>query len=258
MWLSGDKDRSHIGELFTPDAVYIEYDGTMHDGVGAIANWIESFFETRTTTTMDVGDLIPRGENDAVITWRFEHTDKGDDEDRVGYDGAAIVTWAPDGRICRVQEYGQRGSAELEVPEYAPVVYTEPAPGDVSRETCIAAWTDAWTEGIMPIPLSAYFSEDAKVLPATGEVLAGYDAIAAWIDGVGSSRPRLDVIPGRIDTVGDQSILEWHVNLLDPPQPPHTSRAYEGMTILRWAPDNRISYAKEFGRACTDAESNSV
>ena len=101
MWLQ--KTDLGIGELFAPDAVYIESWGPEYHGADKIRHWFHEWNRRATVISWDIKQFFHR-EDQTVVEWYFQNVqDKGSPE---AFDGMSLIRWTADGQIAFLQEFG--------------------------------------------------------------------------------------------------------------------------------------------------------
>ena len=101
MWLR--KRDLGMGEIFAPDAVYIESWGPEYHGLEKIRHWFEEWNTRGTVLRWDIRGVFHRGEATAV-EWIFRNQMA---DGRVeAFEGMSLVRWTPEGKISFLQEFG--------------------------------------------------------------------------------------------------------------------------------------------------------
>lgn len=101
MWLR--KKDLGIGDLFSPDAVYIESWGPEYHGAEKIRHWFEEWNSRATVLRWDIRQFFHR-EDQTVVEWYFQNVqDRGSPEE---FDGMSLIRWTEDGKIAFLQEFG--------------------------------------------------------------------------------------------------------------------------------------------------------
>lgn len=111
------------------------------------------------------------------------------------------------------------------------------------REKIIKLWFDMWLKkdhsGITDI-----FSENAVYAESWGPEYKGAEKIRLWFDEWNTRGTVLQWDIRQFFHKEDQTVVEWYfkntVNGGD-------IEAFEGMSLIEWTEDNKISYLKEFG-----------
>ncbi|MBO5449836.1 MAG: nuclear transport factor 2 family protein [Ruminococcus sp.] len=111
------------------------------------------------------------------------------------------------------------------------------------RERIIRLWFDMWLKkedsGITDI-----FSENAVYTESWGPEYKGAEKIRLWFVEWNTRGTVLQWDIRQFFHKGDQTVVEWYfkntVNGGD-------AEAFEGMTLIEWTEDNKISCLKEFG-----------
>ena len=101
MWL--EKTDLGIGELFAPDAVYLESWGPEYHGADRIAHWFREWNIRGTVLRWDIRQFFHR-EDQTVVEWSFRCAMEG--EAPSGFEGMSLIRWTPQGRIAFLQEFG--------------------------------------------------------------------------------------------------------------------------------------------------------
>lgn len=101
MWLQ--KRDLGMGEIFAPDAVYLESWGPEYHGLEKIRHWFEEWNTRGTVLRWDIRGFFHRGEATAV-EWIFRNQMA---DGRVeAFEGMSLVRWTPEGKISFLQEFG--------------------------------------------------------------------------------------------------------------------------------------------------------
>ena len=101
MWL--DKQDTGIGDLFAPDAVYIESWGPEYHGSGKIKLWFDEWNTWGAVERWDIRQYFHRG-NQTVVEWAFRCAMTNDTVQ--SFDGLSLIRWNKAGQICFLQEFG--------------------------------------------------------------------------------------------------------------------------------------------------------
>ncbi len=101
MWL--EKTDLGIGELFAPDAVYLESWGPEYHGADRIAHWFREWNSRGTVLGWDIRQFFHRGDQ-TVVEWSFRYVMEG--EAPGGFEGMSLIRWTPQGKIAFLQEFG--------------------------------------------------------------------------------------------------------------------------------------------------------
>lgn len=101
MWL--DKQDTGIGDLFAPDAVYIESWGPEYHGRGKIKLWFDEWNTRGAVERWDIRQYFHRG-NQTVVEWAFRCAMTNDTVQ--SFDGLSLIRWNKAGQICFLQEFG--------------------------------------------------------------------------------------------------------------------------------------------------------
>ena len=101
MWLR--KRDLGMGEIFAPDAVYLESWGPEYHGLERIRHWFDEWNTRGTVLRWDIRGFFHRGEATAV-EWTFRNQMA---DGRVeSFEGMSLVRWTPEGKISFLQEFG--------------------------------------------------------------------------------------------------------------------------------------------------------
>ena len=115
------------------------------------------------------------------------------------------------------------------------------------REGILRLWFRMWLEktdmGILDI-----FAPDAVYIESWGPEYRGAEKIKLWFDEWNTRGTVLRWDIRQFFHKEDQTIVEWHFkdNMLD-----GRVEAFDGITLVKWAPNGRIRYLQEFG--CNEA-----
>lgn len=101
MWL--EKTDLGIGELFAPDAVYLESWGPEYHGADRIAHWFREWNSRGTVLGWDIRQFFHRGDQ-TVVEWCFRYAMEG--EAPGGFEGMSLIRWTSQGKIAFLQEFG--------------------------------------------------------------------------------------------------------------------------------------------------------
>ena len=101
MWL--EKTDLGIGELFAPDAVYLESWGPEYHGADRIAHWFREWNSRGTVLRWDIRQFFHRGDQ-TVVEWYFRN--QMNDGRVEQFDGLSLVEWTPDNKIRALKEFG--------------------------------------------------------------------------------------------------------------------------------------------------------
>lgn len=101
MWLQ--KRDLGIRDLFTEQAVYTESWGPEYVGAARIAHWFQEWNSRGTVLQWDIRQFFHKGDQ-TVVEWVFWNTVDGGRVE--AFEGMSLVTWAADGRIAALQEFG--------------------------------------------------------------------------------------------------------------------------------------------------------
>ena len=101
MWL--DKQDTGIGDLFAPDAVYIESWGPEYHGSGKIKLWFDEWNTRGAVERWDIRQYFHRG-NQTVVEWAFRCAMTNDTVQ--SFDGLSLIRWNEACQICFLQEFG--------------------------------------------------------------------------------------------------------------------------------------------------------
>ncbi|MCI5703766.1 nuclear transport factor 2 family protein [Candidatus Pseudoscillospira sp. SGI.172] len=101
MWLDGQD--TGIGDLFAPDAVYIESWGPEYHGSEKIKLWFDEWNTRGTVQCWDIRQYFHK-ENQTVVEWSFRCAMT--DGVIQSFDGLSLIRWNEVGQICFLQEFG--------------------------------------------------------------------------------------------------------------------------------------------------------
>lgn len=101
MWL--DKQDTGIGDLFAPDAVYIESWGPEYHGSEKIKLWFDEWNTRGTVQCWDIRQYFHK-ENQTVVEWSFRCAMT--DGLIQCFDGLSLIRWNEVEQICFLQEFG--------------------------------------------------------------------------------------------------------------------------------------------------------
>ena len=101
MWL--DRQDGGIGELFAPDAVYIESWGPEYHGSEKIKLWFDEWNTRGRVERWDIRQFFHK-EDQTVAEWTFRCTMA--DGSTQSFDGLSLVRWNEAGQICLLREFG--------------------------------------------------------------------------------------------------------------------------------------------------------
>ena len=101
MWL--DRQDGGIGELFAPDAVYIESWGPEYHGMEKIELWFDEWNTRGRVERWDIRQFFHKGDQ-TVAEWTFCCTMA--DGSTQSFDGLSLVRWNEAGQIRFLQEFG--------------------------------------------------------------------------------------------------------------------------------------------------------
>ena len=112
-----------------------------------------------------------------------------------------------------------------------------------TREEIIQLWFAMWLQKA-DLGIADIFSEDAVYVESWGPAYHGTAKIKLWFD---EWNTRGDVLEWPIKQYfhkGDQTLVEWYFksSMYD-----GTSAAFDGISLLKWTPDGKICFLKEFG-----------
>lgn len=105
MWLAG-RDTG-IGDLFAPDAVYIESWGAEYRGSGKIKLWFDEWNTRGEVQRWDIRQYFHKGD-ETVVEWVFRCAMA--DGAIQCFDGLSLIRWNEAGQICFLQEFGCNGN----------------------------------------------------------------------------------------------------------------------------------------------------
>ena len=111
------------------------------------------------------------------------------------------------------------------------------------REMTVQNWFQLWLTGKGP-ELSRIFSENAVYMESWGPEYHGVKAIEHWF---AEWNTRGRVLAWDIKQYfhqGDQTVVEWYFQCEMNGQ---GVQAFDGLSLIRWSEDGRITFLKEFG-----------
>lgn len=101
MWL--DRQDGGIGELFAPDAVYIESWGPEYHGMEKIKLWFDEWNTRGRVERWDIRQFFHKGDQ-TVAEWTFCCTMA--DGSTQSFDGLSLIGWNEAGQIRFLKEFG--------------------------------------------------------------------------------------------------------------------------------------------------------
>ena len=101
MWL--EQRDTGIGEIFAPEAVYIESWGPEYHGVEKIAHWFREWNSRGRVTHWQIRGFLHGGDRTAAEWYFRNEMDTGAVEE---FEGVSLICWTQEGRIARLQEFG--------------------------------------------------------------------------------------------------------------------------------------------------------
>ena len=101
MWL--DRQDGGIGELFAPDAVYIESWGPEYHGMEKIKLWFDEWNTRGRVEHWDIRQFFHKGDQ-TVAEWTFRCAMA--DGSTQSFDGLSLIGWNEAGQIRFLQEFG--------------------------------------------------------------------------------------------------------------------------------------------------------
>ena len=101
MWL--DKQDTGIGNLFAPDAVYIESWGPEYHGREKVKLWFDEWNTRGTVQRWEIRQFFHK-ENQTVVEWSFRCAMT--DGVIQSFDGLSLIGWNEAEQICFLQEFG--------------------------------------------------------------------------------------------------------------------------------------------------------
>ena len=111
------------------------------------------------------------------------------------------------------------------------------------REARIRRWFDMWIQKDAS-GIEEMFTEDAVYIESWGPEYHGAARIRHWFDEWNGRGSVLQWDIRQFFHKGDQTVVEWYFrNAMDGGK----TEAFDGMSLIRWAPDGRIAFLKEFG-----------
>ena len=113
------------------------------------------------------------------------------------------------------------------------------------RENTVRLWFDMWLKkadlGILDI-----FTQDAVYIESWGPEYHGAEKIRHWFQEWNSRGTVLQWDIRQFFHKGDQTVVQWHFrNRMDDGR----VESFEGLSLVRWTPEGRISLLQEIGRA---------
>ena len=111
------------------------------------------------------------------------------------------------------------------------------------REQRIRLWFDMWLQA-RDLGMEEIFAPDCVYVESWGPRYVGRDKVAHWFQ-EWNTRGRVLVWDIRqFLHQGGQSVVEWlfHCAMAD-----GTEQRFEGLSLIRWAPDGRMAFLQEFG-----------
>ncbi|NCE66162.1 nuclear transport factor 2 family protein [Pseudoflavonifractor sp. 524-17] len=92
-----------VSSIFTPDAVYIESWGPEYHGCEAIQHWFDEWNTRGQVVRWGIKQFFHK-DAQTVVEWYFKNRmNSGAAE---AFDGMSLIRWAPEGKICYLQEFG--------------------------------------------------------------------------------------------------------------------------------------------------------
>lgn len=111
------------------------------------------------------------------------------------------------------------------------------------REALVRRWFDMWLQG-RDAGISELFSDDAVYIESWGPEYRGAGKIRHWFEEWNTRGRVLQWDIRQFFHKGDQTVVEWYFkNAMNGGK----TEAFEGMSLIRWTPDNRICFLQEFG-----------
>jgi len=109
MWLQG-KDTG-IENIFSEDCIYIESWGPKYAGLKKVKHWFDEWNARGKVLTWEIKQYFHKG-SQTIVEWYFKNS--MDDGRIENFDGVSLITWATDGKIKCLQEFG------CKLPNYDP------------------------------------------------------------------------------------------------------------------------------------------
>lgn len=111
------------------------------------------------------------------------------------------------------------------------------------QENTVRLWFDMWLKkadlGILDI-----FTQDAVYIESWGPEYHGAEKIRHWFQEWNSRGTVLQWDIRQFFHKGDQTVVQWHFrNRMDDGR----VESFEGLSLVRWTPEGRISFLQEFG-----------
>lgn len=111
------------------------------------------------------------------------------------------------------------------------------------REKVVRLWFDMWLQkkdmGILKL-----FSADAVYIESWGPQYAGAEKVRHWFEEWNTRGTVLQWDIKQFFHKGDQTIVEWYFkNSMNGGE----AEAFDGISLIRWTPDDRICFLQEFG-----------
>lgn len=113
----------------------------------------------------------------------------------------------------------------------------------VQREATIRLWFDMWLKKA-DLGMAGIFSDDVVYIESWGPEYHGIPKIKLWFDEWNTRGTVLRWEIKQFFHKEDQTIVEWYFKnaMLD-----GAVEAFDGISLIKWMPDGKISFLKEFG-----------
>lgn len=111
------------------------------------------------------------------------------------------------------------------------------------REEAVRAWFAMWLEQ-RDAGISDLFAEDARYIESWGPAYSGAAEIRHWFEEWNSRGRVVQWDIRQFFHKGDQTVVEWYFKnqMRD-----GTAEAFDGMSLVRWTREGKISFLQEFG-----------
>lgn len=111
------------------------------------------------------------------------------------------------------------------------------------REAIISLWFDMWLKNT-DLGIENIFSKDAVYVESWGPEYHGSSKIKLWFDEWNTRGKVLQWDIKQFFHNGNQTVVEWYFkNKMNDGD----AEAFEGMSLIKWTGDNKISFLKEYG-----------
>ncbi len=111
------------------------------------------------------------------------------------------------------------------------------------REQTVRLWFDMWRKK-KDTGIGEVFSPHAVYIESWGPEYHGTDKIRHWFEEWNSRATVLCWDIKQFFHCEEQTIVEWYFQSV---QSGGSPEAFDGMTLIRWAPDEKIAFLQEFG-----------